>query len=114
MFSKIHDWWENQTRYKLTELEESLVTIISSILEDSETEVYTSDDGPYFLHYKGGICRITDSCVKLYCHDKLVLHDITPGMAYKLRKLVRDRINKDITAMENQLNSEIIDFIKKL
>lgn len=114
MFKKIHDWWDNQTKYKLTELEESLVTIISGILEDPETEVYTPDEGPYFLRYKGGVCRITDSCVKLYCHDKLVLHDITPGMAYTLRKLVRCRVNKDISAMEDQLNNEIIDFIKTL
>lgn len=112
MFEKIKSWWKKHTEYQLTDIEQSLFDIISNVI--NESEIYTPDEGPYILKFKNGICRITDSCIKLYCSDKLVLHDITPGMAYKVRQLVRDKINKEVSEMEDDLDKQIINFIKQI
>lgn len=114
MFSNIKNWWDKQTGYKLNEIEQSLVTIIQSILEDPTTEIYTLGDKPYILKYKNGICRVSERCIKLFCDGKLVLHDITPSMAYKVRQMVRDRVDGDLTKIEDELDSKIVNFIKEL
>ena len=107
-------WWKEHTEYQLTEIEESLVNIIQSILDDSTTEIYTPEERPYILRFNGGICRISDACIKLLYDEKLVLHDITPGMAYKVKQLVRNKVKEDVSEIEKQLDEGIIDFIKKL
>lgn len=114
MFEKIKNWWKKHTEYQLTDVEESLLKIITDIVRDPSTEIYTPSEGPYVLKFNGGICRITDSCIKLYCKDKLVLHDITPGMGYKLRQIVRLEIDTIVSKIEDDLDKNIIDFIKNL
>ena len=111
---KLKEWWKKSTEYQLTEIEESLVNIIQTILEDPNTEVYTPNERPYILKFKGGICRVSDLCIKLFCDDKFVLHDITPGMAYKVKQLVRSKVKKDVSEIEEQLDNEIINFIKEI
>lgn len=114
MFSKIKSWWKNQTEYKLTEIEKSLIQVITTMLEEEDVEIYTPDEGPYFIVYKNNICRVSDACIKLFCDGKLVLHDITPGMAYKTRQLIRNKVKDDVSEIENRLDKRIIDFIKEL
>ena len=113
-WSKIKTWWKKHTEYQLTDVEESLLKTITDIVRDPSTEIYTPSEGPYILKFNGGICRITDSCIKLYCKDKLVLHDITPGMGYKLRHIVRLEIDTIVSEIEDDLDKNIIDFIKNL
>ena len=124
MVKQIKNWWKRHTEYQLTDIEQSLFDIISNTINESEiytnivrdpsTEIYTPAEGPYILKFNGGICRITDSCIKLYCKDKLVFHDITPGMGYKLRQVVRLEIDTVVSEIEDDLDKNIIDFIKSL
>lgn len=113
-WNKIKTWWEKHTEYQLTEIEQSIVSIIQAILDDPNTEIYTPGERPYILKCNKGICRVSDSCIKLFYDDKFVLHDVTQAMAYKVKTMIRDKVTKDVSEIEQQLDNKIVNFIKDL
>ena len=114
MFKKIKNWFKNQFEYSPNDIEQSLINIIENLLKDESIEIYTPVDYTYIIKFNGGICRITDSTIKIYCKDKLVLHDVNPYVGYKVRQLVRNKINEDVSIIEKELDKLVINFINNL
>lgn len=114
MFEKVEKWYKKHTEYQLTEVEESLVKVIEEIINDPETEIHTLVDRPYFIKFKHGVCAVSDASIKLYWDNKIVFHDITPGMAYTVKHLIRNKVNSIIDDLEKDLTGNILKFIKEL
>lgn len=114
MFKKVKNWFKNQFEYSPNDIEQSLINIIENILKEESIEIYTPVYYAYFIKFNGGICRITDATIKIYCKDKLVLHDVNPYVGYKVRQLVRNKINEDVSIIEKELDKLVINFINNL
>lgn len=114
MFKKVKNWFKNQFEYFPNDIEQSLINIIENILKEESIEIYTPVDYVYFIKFNGGICRITDATIKIYCKDKLVLHDVNPYVGYKVRQLIRNKINEDVSIIEKELDKLVINFINNL